>query len=102
MNEASIILKNHVLVTVDEFRILNEFAKYGNLWYLIQKSSINNLIIKQKIREYIFDEESLTIFRIISQNILISWNTSITKNLKSSDEFQLTDSLYLIPCIEMH
>lgn len=101
MEEISLILKNYKEINQQEFRILNEFGRFGNFWYLVNRpKSKMDSICRQKIREYIFDIDSFMFFKLISQNILITWNTSFTKNLKVNEEFHLCDSLYLNVYVE--
>jgi len=98
VNEISVILKNNVLVNVQEFRILDRFACTGRLWTLIHGATpVQPFLIRQRTIEYIFDPEALTVFCIVSNNILITWETNITKNLGPNDEFRLADSLFIRP-----
>lgn len=98
MKEISLILKNNSLVTIEEFKILDRYSCIGKIWTLIQRPTpiIPYKIIDRTI-EYIFDPESLTIFYIISTNILATWDTDITRNLGPNDEFHLKDSLFIKP-----
>jgi hypothetical protein len=96
LDEISVILRNNILISIEEFRLLDQYAYSGRVWTLVQKSPI---IIKQRTVEYIFDTEALTIFCIVSQNVLATWNTSITKNLAPNEEFHLKDSLFLRPYV---
>jgi hypothetical protein len=47
--------------------------------------------------EYIFSPESLTVFCIISNNILAKWDTDITRNLEIGQEYHLKEELYITP-----
>ena len=98
MNEISLILKNNISVSVDEFRALDRYSNSGRIWTLIHRPTSDiPFIIKQRTIEYIFDPEALTIFCIVSQNILATWDTDITKYLGPNEEFHLKDSLFLRP-----
>lgn len=100
MEEVSIILKNHLLLTIEEFRVLENYSYTGQVWTLIQKSTDSSpLTIKHRRIEYIFDPESLTIFGLVSRNILAQWDTNLTRNLGPHDEFWLTDSMCIRPCV---
>jgi hypothetical protein len=98
VKEISVILKNEILIPVDEFRALARYSYSGQVWSLIHRP--NNLFqnkITHKAVEYIFDEEALTIFCIVSNNILATWDTKITVNFGPNDELQLKDSLFIRP-----
>lgn len=95
MNEISIILRNR-LITIEEFRILDQYSYAGRIWTLIEKST-NSLIIKENRIEYIFDQESLIIFYIVSNNILAHWDTDATRNFLPNQEYHLKDSLFIRP-----
>lgn len=98
MEEISLILKSSVLITIEEFRILDRYSCTGKIWTLIQRPSpIGPILINQRRVEYILDPETLTILYIISNNILATWNTDITRNLGPNDEFHLKDSLFIRP-----
>lgn len=94
MKEVSIILKSNVLITIEEFRILDKYSFTGRMWVLIQKSPCT---VKQRTIEYIFDPETLTAFGMISNNILAKWETDSTKDLSYNDEFKISDYLYIQP-----
>jgi hypothetical protein len=103
MKEISVILKNNILITVQEFKILDHYACFGRLWTLIHKPTLTEpFITKQRAIEYIFDIESLIIFKIVSQNVLAVWDTDITKYFGPDDEFHLKDSLFIRPLINKH
>lgn len=98
MKEISIILKNNVLIPVEEFRILDHYSNVGKFWTLIHRPKLDDsIVIRQRTVEYIFDPEALTIFCIVSHNVLATWDTDCTRYLKSNDEFQLKDSLFIRP-----
>lgn len=96
MQEISVILKNNILISVEEFRILDSYTCHGKIWSLIERRD-NGGIVKLRTVEYIFDPESFLLFRIISNNILAQWDTSLTKNLRYNEEFNIKDSLYIRP-----
>ncbi len=100
MNEVSLILKNQVLVSIEEFRILDRLACSGRIWTVIHTHP--NFITRQRTIEYIFDPEALTIFRIVSQNVLATWQTDVTKYLGPDDEYKLKDSLFIRPYLGRH
>ena len=98
MNEISVILKNNILIPIEEFRILDRYSCMGRMWTLIQRPSPkSSSIITQRTVEYIFDPEALLIFHIVSQNILAKWDTEKTRYLKPYEEFEITDSFYIRP-----
>lgn len=98
MKEISVILKNNVLITIEEFRILDQYSYTGKIWTLVQRPIDGNpKVITQRTIEYIFDNEALTLFGIVSTNILASWNTDITKNLEIGQEFQIKETLFIRP-----
>ena len=98
MNEISVILRNHILITIDEFRILDRYSSQGRLWALIQKpSKVCPFKVQSIVSEYIFYPEDLTMFCIVSKNILVSWDTDRTKHMKSNEEFQIDESLFISP-----
>jgi hypothetical protein len=98
VNEISLILKNNLLISIEEFRILDRYASEGRLWTLIHRpTEIVPYFIRYKTIEYIFYPEDLTIFCIVSNNILATWETDITKLLRPGQEFQLADSLFIEP-----
>jgi hypothetical protein len=98
MNEISIILKNNILIPVEEFRVLDRYSSMGRMWTLIQRPSIKSTsIITQRTVEYIFDPEALLIFHIVSQNILAKWDTELTRYLKPNEEYEITDTFYIRP-----
>jgi hypothetical protein len=92
MTEISVILKNNTCVSIEEFRILDRYACSGKLWTLINR---NHYVVRQRTIEYIFDPETLFLFRLISQNILATWNTDYTRILGPNDEFYLGNDLYI-------
>jgi hypothetical protein len=98
VNEISVILKNNILVTIEEFRILDRYSCSGRIWTLIHRPTpAAPYLIKERTIEYIFDPEALTIFYIVSRNVLATWDTDVTKYLGPGDEFQLKDSLFIKP-----
>ena len=101
MKEISVILKNNILVPVEEFRILDHYSNVGKFWTLIHRpTSDYPFTLRQRTIEYIFDPEALTIFCIISHNILATWDTNLTKYLKADEEFHLKDSLFIKPYLD--
>jgi len=98
VKEVSVILKNNVLITIEEFKILDRYSCPGKLWTLIQRPSTGGpYTITQRTVEYIFDHETLTMFGIISTNILAYWDTDITRDLRVGQEYQLKDTLFIRP-----
>jgi len=95
VKEVSLILRNNILVSQDEFRILQQYSYTGNIWVVKQKYEIENTIIRYKAVEYIFDPEALTIFYIVSRNILATWETKLTKNFGPYEEFKIQDSIFI-------
>jgi len=86
------------MITVEEFRVLDRCSQYGRIWTLIQRPTVSNpSIIRYRTPEYIFDIEALTLFSIVSQNILVTWDTDITKDPRPDEEFHLKDSLFIRP-----
>jgi hypothetical protein len=98
VKEVSLILKSNLHVTIEEFRILDRHSYTGKIWTLIQRPTpVFPYLINLRTIEYIFDPEALTIFGIVSQNILATWDTDITRHLGPNDEFHLKDSLFIRP-----
>ena len=101
MKETSLILRNRLLVTVEEFRILNRYSYTGNIWTLIYRSETPPPYkVFERTVEYIFDPEALLIFHIVSNNILATWNTEITRGFGPNDELEIKDSLFIKPHIK--
>lgn len=96
MKNISIILKNNILITVEEFKALNRYSDSGKMVVLIERLEYQfHLISKQRVVEYIFEPEAFTMFSIISQNILVSWDTELTKNLSNTQEVQIADNFFI-------
>ena len=96
MKEISLILKNNLLITIEEFRILDRYSCSGKIWTLIQKPTpITPYKMSYRTVEYIFDSDAVTFFCIVSQNVLASWDTSQTKELGPDEEFCIKDSLFI-------
>lgn len=97
MKEISIILKNK-LITPEEFRLLDQCSHFGSVWILTQLPTPSMPYkISYRTIEYIFSDEALTFFCIVSQNILASWATETTRYLKNNQEFYLQDYLFITP-----
>lgn len=97
MKEISIILKNK-LITAEEFRLLDQYSHIGKVWMLTQvPTSKMPYKISYRTLEYVFDPEALTFFCIVSRNVLASWDTDITRNIKPDEEFYLKDTLFITP-----
>jgi hypothetical protein len=102
VKEISLILKNNLLVTIEEFRILDSYSHPGKIWTLIHRPTpIEPYLAINRTVEYIFDPEALTIFGIISTNILATWDTEATAHLGTGIEFWLKDSLFLRPYLDV-
>jgi hypothetical protein len=96
VKEISVILKNNVLITIEEFKILDRYACPGKMWTLVQRPPEGNPhVITQRTIEYIFDNDTLTFFGVISTNILAYWDTDVTKNLAFGQEYQIKDTLFI-------
>lgn len=96
MKNVSIILRNNNTITIEEFRILDTYTCASRIWTLIQKPTQEKpFVIRQRAVEYVFDQETLVAFRIISHNLLAWWDSDITKNLKPHEEYHIKDSLFL-------
>lgn len=99
MKEASIILKDNTSLTVEEFRIIDRHLHYDKIRTLVQRPPDSRpYIITQRTIEYVFDIETLTMFLLISHNILAYWDADLTKNLKLNDEFHIKGHLFIRPC----
>ena len=99
MNEISIFLKNRLLTTKAEYRILENYTCPGKIWLILHKPTATSpYYIREKSLEYIMDIDTLLLFRLVSQNILAQWDTNITKNLKLHEEYHLCDSLFICHC----
>ena len=100
MKEISVILKNNLLVTIEEFSLLEKYSSSGRFWTLVQHPTVNTpFVVRVRTLEYIFDLESFTFFKIISDNVLATWDTNITRGLGPNDEFRLNDTLFIRPIL---
>jgi hypothetical protein len=98
VKEISLILRDKLHVSIEEFRILDRYSCPGKIWHLIQRPTpFIPFISYNKTIEYIFDPEDLTFFYILSTNILATWDTDITRDFGPNDELQLNDSLFIRP-----
>jgi hypothetical protein len=94
--DISVILRNNNTISLEEFKILDSYSYTGKILTLLQKPTTDHTyIFRHKTIEYIFDYESLTVFKIISQNILAHWPAEITRNLGPKDEFYIGDNLWI-------
>lgn len=100
MKEISVILKSNILVTIEEFRILDKYTCHENVRTLVYRNP--TYLFTQRTIEYVFDEETLTFFTVVSQNILAYWDFEYTKDLGPNDEFQIKDSLFIRPYYKNH
>jgi hypothetical protein len=94
VEEISLILRDNVHVSIEEFRILDRYTIDGRIWAIVQR---HPYMIRHHAMEYIMEPETLLLFRLISPNILASWNTNLTKNLGANDEFTISESLFIRP-----
>lgn len=100
MKEISLILRNKLTVTIEEFRALERYSHTGKIWALIQRPTpIIPFISYDRTTEYIFDPEALTFFCIVSRNVLATWDTDITRDFGPYDELELKESLFIRPYI---
>ena len=97
MGEISIILRDSVHITPEEFRALGKYSFCGNIFTVIQRAGQPPLHARFRRLEYIFDPEGLLIYKLISNNVLAQWSTEITKELDPFQEYKLQDSLYIKP-----
>lgn len=96
MKEISVILKNNMLIDIKEFRILDRYSCFGGIWTLIHRPTPTNpCLVTYRVPEYIFEPETLTFFKIISENVFAEWDTNITKDLPLGTEYHLKDSFYI-------
>jgi hypothetical protein len=103
VKEVSVILRNQLLITIEEFKILDNYAHSGKIWTLIHRPDyINSTLITERTVEYIFDPEALTFFKIVSTNILAHWDTLQTLNLKPNEEYNIKDSLFIRQYYKYH
>lgn len=85
-----------MFITAEEFRLLDSCSFSGRIWTLIQRPTYENpYIVKRRTTEYIFDPLGLTMFSIVSRNILVTWDTNITRHLGPGDEIQVKDSIFI-------
>lgn len=100
VKEISLILRNRISTTLEEFRVLENYSSTGKIWFLIHRpTEITPFFYSYKTIEYIFEPEALTLFYIISRNVLATWDTDITRDFGPNDEFELKESLFIRPCI---
>lgn len=97
MENISIVLKDNILIPVEEFSALNRCIQYSRLLTLIQKPIRTQYIIKQRVTEYVFEPEAFLLFKLISENILITWKTELTENLLNYQEIQINDEFFIRP-----
>jgi hypothetical protein len=98
VKEISLILRNKLNVSIEEFRILNRYSCPGKIWHLIQRPTpVTPFASYDRTAEYILDPEALTFFYILSTNILATWDTDITRDFGPNDELQLKESLFIRP-----
>jgi hypothetical protein len=98
VKEVSLILRSNLLLTPDEFRILEDYANTGKMWSVTQRPVVDvSFTTFTRAIEYIFDPESLTFFCIISKNILVTWDTDITRHFGPNDEYEVRKSLFIKP-----
>lgn len=103
MNEISLILRNQISVTLEEFQLLERCSFQGKIWVLIQRPTpVLPYFCSYKTIEYIFDPEALTLFYIASRNVLATWDTNITRDFGPNDEFEIKDSLFIRPYSSRH
>lgn len=96
VGEISIILKESINISIEEFRALDRCSEVGKIWLVIQRptpASPNK--ITWHGTEYIFYPEDFTAFRLVSRNILLQWETMSTKFLQPDQEFQVKESIFL-------
>lgn len=87
-------MKDNKIVSIEEFRILENYAHTGQIWTVVKRFPF---VTQQRALEYIFDSETLLAFTFISQNILATWETDATRNFGLNDEFYIGHSLYIRP-----
>lgn len=93
MSEISIILKDLRIMTLSEYSALDRYASTGRIWSVI--SRMQPVTMKHRAIEYIFEEENLLLFKLVSSNIFAQWFTENTRRLKSGDEYQLDYNLFI-------
>jgi len=94
MDEISIVLRDSINVSTDEFKALGRYSYCGNVFTVIHKYS--TITARFNRVEYIFDPESLLMYKLIYNNILAYWDTECTKELPYYTEYKLQDSLYIV------
>jgi len=102
VEEVSLILKNNLTLTIEEFRILDRYSCAGRIWSIVYRNRQPPYILRYKSIEYILDPEAITMFGIVSDNILATWDTRITKNFGPEDELYLQDSIIIKPYTKYH
>jgi hypothetical protein len=94
MSEISIILRDSVHVTPEEFKALGRYSCCGNIFTVIHKHA--PMTARFRRVEYIFDSEGLLMYRLSYNNILAQWVTEYTKELPYYEEYKIQESLYII------
>lgn len=85
-----------MLVSVDEFRVLNGHSYVGRRWLLIERQKVyNSYGVYMRRLEYIFTPEDLVMFKLVSENIFAMWDTDLTRDIGLNDEFKLMESVYI-------
>jgi len=98
VKEVSVILKDNAAITIEEFRIIDRYLHYDKIRTLVYRPPDSNpYIYTQKTIEYVFDFDTLTLFFLVSRNILAYWDADLTRNLKLNDEFHIRDYMFIRP-----
>jgi hypothetical protein len=94
MDEISIVLRDSVNVTTDEFKALGRYSHCGNVFTVIQKYPC--ITARFNRVEYIFDPEALLMYKLTYNNILAYWDTECTKTLPYYKEYKIQESIYIV------
>jgi hypothetical protein len=98
VKEVSVILKDNTTLTVEEFRIIDRHLHYDKIRTLVHRPPESKpYIFTQRTVEYVFDIETLTMFLLVSQNVLAYWDATLTRHLRSNDEYHIRDYLFIRP-----
>jgi len=97
MGDISIILRDTVHITPEEFKALGRYSCCGNIFTVIHRPGQPPTTIRFNRIEYVFDPEAFLLYKLAYNNILAQWATECTKELSPYQEYRIQDSLFIKP-----
>ena len=94
MKEFSLFIKDRINLTPQEFYTLNRYTVAGRFWKIYDYQSV---VCKFTRQEIIFDEQAFLLFRLMSTNIYVWWETEETKELSSNQMYQINERIKIRP-----